>query len=79
MSNTVERLSVQERLRRGEESPNVDTLFYFMYSNYSPSPNSLNRGLLRSPMLIKVSSVIKFWLPSSHGLPVGIQSRLFGT
>lgn len=57
MSNTVERFSVQERLRRGDESPNADTLFYFMYSanNCPPSPNSLNRGLLRSPMLIKVS------------------------
>ncbi|KAG8925111.1 hypothetical protein FRC00_004324, partial [Tulasnella sp. 408] len=56
--------SVQERLRRGEDSPNVDTLFYFMYSDHQPSPTSLNRGLLRSLMLIKAYKAV-FFGPSS--------------
>ncbi|KAG8961996.1 hypothetical protein FRC00_010731 [Tulasnella sp. 408] len=56
--------SVQERFQHGEELPNVDTLFYFMYENYPPSPNSLNRGLLCSTMLIKAYKAV-FLGPSS--------------
>ncbi|KAG8919546.1 hypothetical protein FRC01_001238 [Tulasnella sp. 417] len=67
--------SVQENLRRGEDSPNVDTLFYFMYSNYSPSPNSLNRGLLRSPILIKAYKAVFFGPSSATAQPTGAGIR----
>ncbi|KIO31229.1 hypothetical protein M407DRAFT_19846 [Tulasnella calospora MUT 4182] len=62
--------SLRESLRRGEEAPNVDTLFHFMYADHSPSPTSLNRGLLRGPLLVKAYKAV-FFGPSSATATTG--------
>ncbi|KAG8933828.1 hypothetical protein FRC01_006873 [Tulasnella sp. 417] len=67
--------AVQERLRRGEESVGPDTLFYFMYSDYAPVPTALNRGLLRSDILVTAYKAVFFGPSAATASPNRTESK----